>query len=485
MVYLLAAGASAMPEGAARTAAVAAWMALWWVLEAIPIPATALLPIVLLPALGILSAQNTSSQYGHHFVFLLFGGFLIARAIQAAGLHRRIALRTLITVGTSPPGLLLGFMLAAAALSMWISNTATSVMLLPIAVAVADRVGDRRFGRSLMLAVAYACSIGGIGTLVGTAPNAVFAGLMAEIFPGAPEIGFTEWLLVGLPVVVVLLPATWAYLVIAGGWGRRVDRARAAGVGADLHQELERLGPLSTQERRAALVFAGTALLWITRRPVAVAGVVMPGWSQLFPDPSMITDAVVAVFGALVLFIVPAGTSAAARRALLTWDEAVTIPWGVLLLFGGGFALASAFAASGLAAWIGGQLGAFAGLPPFGLMLAVALTMTFLTELTSNTAATTTILPILAAAAPALGVHPTVLMLPATVAASCAFMLPTATPPNAVVFGSKLLRIGEMARAGLALNLLLSVLLCLVLYAVGLGALGVEQPGVLPAWARN
>jgi sodium-dependent dicarboxylate transporter 2/3/5 len=430
-------------------------MAVWWMSEAVPIPVTALLPLVLFPALGILSMPDAAQPYAHELIFLFMGGFFLATAMEASGLHRRVALAIVAGVGTGPERLVLGFMLATAALSMWISNTATTAMMLPIAVAVAhllDVRGPGSEGREtaapagelpvcLMLGIAWAASIGGVATLIGTPPNAVLAGAADELL-GRP-IGFGEWMTVGLPLTVVMLPLAWLLLV------RVLHRPGhlPAGAGALLARERDGLGPRDRHETVVAIVFALAAAGWILREPRTLGGVTVPGLATWIPG---VRDSTVAMAAALLLFLVPVSR----RRPALTWPEARTIPWGVLILFGGGLSLARGMERSGLAAAIGTTVSGLGDVPPWVLMGFVAVVFIFLTELTSNTATATMAMPILAGAATGLQQPALPLMATAAMAASMAFMLPVATPPNAMVFGSGLLTIPQMAGAGFWLNLL-------------------------------
>ena len=439
------------PAGRA-TSAVAVWMAVWWLTEAVPLAATALLPVVLFPLLGIADIAAATAPYANPLIFLFLGGFLLGLAVQRFGLHRRIALWILLRVGTSPRALVGGFMLAAALLSMWISNTATAIVMLPIGVSVlrllAEQGGDddsavsmRAFGTALVLGIAYACSIGGTGTLVGTPPNLVLAAYVREQY--ALDLSMVRWLGIGLPLVAVLLPLTWLYLTRVAF---RLPSTPLPCGRAVLADELARLGPMGFGERVTAAVFGLTAAGWLLR-PQLVA------WTGL----DGLTDAGIAMLGALVLFMLPAGPRPAPgepRPRALDWETAKAVPWQILILFGGGLSLASAIASTGVDGFIAGGLGGLGGLPHWVLVLAVAALVVMLTEITSNTAVTTTLMPVLAATAAATGAPPGLLLTAAALAASCAFMLPVATPPNAIVFASGQVSIAQMARAGLGLNLL-------------------------------
>ena len=456
LIMLLPPPATLSPEGW-RTAAVATLMAVWWMTEAISIYATALLPLVLFPVLGVLDMNDTAAPYANELIFLYMGGFFIAFAMEKWGLHKRIALRILNAVGSGPERVILGFMLATAFLSMWISNTATTAMMLPIAMAVAelfrplDREGPYEFGTSIMLAIAYAATIGGVATLIGTPPNAVMAAAAEELLDR--QIGFGQWLLVGLPVTAFLLPLTWLLLVrflyppgeIAGD------------AGALLKEERRKLGSMSRGERVVAVVFVLTVVAWMFRAPKEIGGLTIPGIGSFAPN---VRDSTIAMAAGLLLFLAP--TDWRRGRFALDWETARRIPWGVLVLFGGGLSLARAMDGSGLAAWIGGGIAGLGSASIVVLALAVALVFIFLTELTSNLATASMAMPIMVGVAAARGVDPLTLMVAAALASSMAFMLPVATPPNAIVFGSGYLTVPQMARSGVVLNGIAIVLVTLV-----------------------
>jgi solute carrier family 13 (sodium-dependent dicarboxylate transporter), member 2/3/5 len=436
-----------MEPAAWRTTAVAVLMAAWWISEAVPIPVTALLPLALFPVLGIAGATAAAAPYANPVVFLFLGGFLIAIAIERCGLHRRLALAILRAVGTRPVNLIGGFMLGTAFLSMWISNTATVLMMLPMAlsvIALVDREAgeggvDPHFALALLLGLAYAANIGGMGTLIGTPPNALLAGFMSESL--GVEIGFGEWMLLGVPLVAVALPLCWLLLV------RVVYPVRVgsiAGGGEVIRREARGLGPVSRAEWTVGIVTAATAAAWILR-PLLEG--VAPG----------INDTGIAIAGGVLLFLVPVDW----RRGEfpLTWKAAERLPWAVLILFGGGLSLAAAIQQTGLAEWIGGALEGIGAWPLVLVVLAITVVVVFLTELTSNTATAASFLPVVAALAAGIGAAPLQLAVPTALAASCAFMMPVATPPNAIVYGSERVTIPQMARAGLWLNFLLIALI--------------------------
>ena len=426
-----------------RVAAVAMLLAIFWLSEAMPIPATALLPLALFPLLGIGSIDAAAAPYANPIVFLFLGGFLIALAIERWNLHRRIALTVIAHVGAREDLQIAGFMIATAGLSMWVSNTATTVLMLPVALSVVPRkpdgtidLAERGFAPALMLSVAYSASIGGVATLIGTPPNTLLAGFMLETY--GVEIGVAQWMLLGLPLSGLMLLICWVLLtrVLFD-----VGRDELPGAHAAIRAELEKMGPASRAEKRVAVIFGATALLWITR----------PLLSRGFPALEL-SDTTIAIAMALTLFAIPSGLEK--NQCLLNWKYAERLPWGVLLLFGGGLTLAAAVADSGLAEWIGAELSGLQGWPVLFLVLTVTVLIIFLTELTSNIATTATFLPVVAALAVSLGQNPLLLAIPAVLAASCAFMLPVATPPNAIVFGSGYITIPQMVRAGIWLNII-------------------------------
>lgn len=466
-VLLLPAPAGLEPEGQ-RVAAIALLMATWWMTEALPLPATALLPIPLFPAFGVLPAAGATAPYANHLIFLFMGGFFIALAMQRWDLHRRIALAVVAAVGTGARRMVLGFMLATAFLSAWISNTATTVMMLPIGIAILSLLEEDEagpLGTALMLGVAYAASIGGVATIIGTPPNAVFAAAADGIL--GRTIGFVEWMYVGVPLSIVMLFLTWVLLVRVlfplpdGG-------AAKAAAGTVIREQRTALGRMGRGEKIVAVVFGITALGWLLREPKEIGGLVIPGITTYLP---LVTDSVIAMAGALLLFVLP--VSRERRVFALNWEWAVKIPWGVLLLFGGGLALAEGFEVSGLAAWIGTQVTVFAVLPTVGLLAGIAIVIIFLTELTSNTATATMAMPVMAGVATGIGADPLMLMATAALASSMAFMMPVATPPNAIVFGSGRITIPQMVRAGVWLNLISVILVTLAAYLLLAAALGV------------
>lgn len=464
-----------VPEGlsveAWRVVGVGTLMATWWITEAIPISVTALLPIILLPVLGVSPVRDATTPYANPLIFLFMGGFIIATAMERWHLHRRIALVIIRAIGVNPRGIIGGFMLASAFLSMWVSNTATAMMMLPIALSVVELVRtdaanseQRNFALVLLLSIAYACSVGGMGTLIGTPTNALLAGFVNETY--GIELAFFDWFLLGMPVVILGLALMFVVLT------RVVFPVRLAelpGGRAFITTELAKLGQMSKAEKLVAFVFTLTAASWMLR-PQLVK--VLPGLS----------DTGIAIFGAVLLFMLPVDW----RKGVfvLDWQSAKQLPWGVLLLFGGGLSLASAINKTGLAAWIGSSVTSISTWPLVVIVLVVVVLIVFLTELTSNVATAAAFLPILASVAIGLGESPLVLIVPAALAASAAFMLPVATPPNAIIYGSGAISIPQMARAGFVLNLLFILLVTALVYTLLPATLGVTF-GELPSWATN
>ena len=425
-------------------------MATWWSTEAIAIPATALLPIVLIPALGLGSVSQATTPYANPIIFLFMGGFILGLAMQRWNLHKRIALITLLAVGSQPRRQIAGFMLATAFLSMWVSNTATTIMMLPIGLSVVSMLGHKnpeavkRFATALLLAIAYAASVGGIATLIGTPPNALLAGYLAD--SKGITIGFAQWMMMGVPVSLTMLVAIWFWLV-RKDFGLGEDSAHSAD---GLRQHLHELGAMSRAEKLVGSVFVLTAMAWMFQ-PLLSA--------SLLP---WLNDTVIAIAAALILFLVPVNLRE--KQFLMDWESAKDMPWGVLLLFGGGLALAGVISSSGLASWIAASLGVLGMLPALLMIALVVTVIIFLTEVTSNTATAAAFLPLLGALAMSQDVSPIFFTVPAAIAASCAFMMPVATPPNAIVFGSGHVGIRDMVRAGFALNLIGIVVVTLMGY---------------------
>ncbi len=425
-----------LPYPAVATAAVTALCATWWVTEPIPIPATSLIPFAAFPMLGVLTHSQVATAYGHTLILLLLGGFILSTAMARSGAHRRLAFLMLQLVGTrGRKQVVLGFMLAAGLLSMWISNTATTLMLLPVALAVLEQDEGDALQVPLLLGLAYGASIGGLGTPVGTPPNVIFMSIYQE--QTQTVVGFAQWMKVGVPAVLLLLPVAWLWLT------RGLARGNAF--------TLPMLGAWRPAEKRVLWVFTLTALAWVTRSEP------FGGWSGLLGIEGA-GDSTVALLAVIAMFLIPDGEDG----QLLDWKTANTIPWGLLILFGGGIAIARAFGASGLSEALGEALSGLAGWPVIGMTLALCLVVTFLTEVTSNTATTTLLMPILAAAGIGAAINPALFMVPAALSASCAFMLPVATAPNAIVFGTDKVTVKRMAREGFGLNLAGAALITLV-----------------------
>ncbi|MFP3992358.1 SLC13 family permease [Streptomyces sp. E11-3] len=448
-----------------NVAAVATLMAVWWMTEAVPLPVTALMPLVLMPVLGIAPIADIAAPYANPIIFLFMGGFIIALAMQRWNLHTRFALSTVLLVGTSPVRMIGGFMLATALLSMWISNTATAVMMLPIGIAVLGLVAQLRDGRqdanfatALLLGIAYAASIGSLGTVIGTPPNAFLQGyLKAE---HGIDITFFEWMLFGVPLAAVFLVIAWLVLT------RLVFRPGITEIegGRELIEQRRReLGPMGRGQWTVLAVFATTAVLWV------LVGVLSPYVTWVDDHAS---DAGVAMLAALALFTLP--VTADGGRRVLEWEDTRDVPWGILLLFGGGLALSRQFGESGLGTWIGDQVGGLDTLPVLVLVIVIVAVILLLTELTSNTATTATFVPVMAAVAVGLDQDVLLFALPVALAATCAFMLPVATPPNAVVFSSRQVTVGQMIRGGIWLNAIGVVLVTAAVYSLGALVLGID-----------
>lgn len=464
IVMLLIPPPETLSQEAWSVAAVGLLMAIWWVSEAIPIPATALLPIILFPILKVGTIAAATQPFANPLIYLFMGGFIIALAMERTNLHKRIALNIVMLVGTKPKAIIIGFMISAAFLSMWVSNTATAMMMLPIALSIIGLVEtdeameqaevETNFALVMLLILAYSCNIGGIATLIGTPPNALMAGYMLETY--GVDIGFGQWMMVGLPLVIISLPLVYFILVkfvypiklkvIPGGHGL-------------IKAQLAQAGKMSGPEKMVAIVFFTVAVLWITR----------PLLESTIPN---ISDTGIAIFGAVIMFMLPINFKK--FEFVLTWEDAKRLPWEVLILFGGGLSLAAAITSTGLADWIGQSLQVLDFLPLVALILLSLFVIIFLTEVTSNTATAAAFLPILASVSIAMGFDPLLLVIPAAIGASCAFMLPVATPPNAIVYGSGYVSIPQMAKAGLVLNILMIFVVTAVVYLLAGYVFGVD-----------
>ena len=468
------------------TLAVAVLMALWWITEIVPLAVTSLLPIILFPVLGVMNGKLVASNYFNDIIFLFLGGFLFALAMQKWNLHRRIALKLLILVGNSPAKIMLGFMLATSFLSMWISNTATTMLMVPILMSIILKLEEvnkdksiHLFSTGLLLAVAYSASIGGVSTLVGSPPNLSFARIFAIYFPEAPEISFALWFFYAFPIVVVLLSITYGYLYLV--FIRRNSKNWSTINSSDIETEYTNLGPWVAEQKIIAFLFILLAVLWFSRADLNFGFFSVKGWSSLFKNPSYLNDGTVAITVAVLLFLIPSKNGYG--KFILDWKTAEKIPWDIILLFGGGFALASGFKESGLSYWFGDQLIWLKGVHPIIIVLSVSLLITFLTELTSNVATVETFLPVLAGLAMSLELNPLLFMLPATISASLAFMMPAATPPNAIIFGTKRIKVLEMSKTGFILNFIGIAIVTLATYYLATFVFNISLTE-FPAWAN-
>lgn len=447
--------------------AVAVLMAILWISEKISISITALFPVVLFPLLGIMDGKDVSKVYFNHIIFLFIGGFLVAIAMQKWNLHKRIAYRILMASGEKPLRVFLGFILGTFGLSMWISNTATTMMMLPIALSVLAQMEDlfnpknlKKFGIGLLLAIAYSSSIGGIATLIGTPPNPIFLRIFQINFPQAPEISFASWFIFAFPLALILLGVL--IVVIWYFFLKKINRNKSIQQ-LNFEKSYRELGAIRYEEKVVMWLFLALAILWMTRAPIEIGAFHFSGWASLFSNPKYFNDGTVGMFVAMLLFLWPAKEKEKSSF-LMEWKDTVQLPWGIIILFGGGFALAEGFKSSGLSESIGQMLQQWSDLPLFGMILLVSFTMIFLTELTSNSSSTVIILPILAVLSQVMDINPLYLMIPATISASMAFMLPVATPPNALVFSSEKLKIMDMARVGLVLNLVIWLIVSIYSY---------------------
>ena len=464
-----------VPDGmepiAMKAIAVSVFMAVFWITEAVSIFATSFIPVVLFPLLGVLDANQIGACYGHYIVLLILGAFFVAKAIETNNLHKRIALATIRTIGTSRPKIMLSFMIATGCLSMWTSNNSTTLMMLPIGLAILSRekkLGSdiSGFAPALMLSIAYSASIGGTGTLVGTPPNLIFVSTVQEVFPGSPTVLFADWLKIGIPFMVVFMPISWIYLVkffrVSGNLHGSFDL---------IEQEHRDMGPMSKAEKKVTIIIVLYAMGFIFRT----------WWSGMLGVDAFTKDSTVAFIAALVLFALPSGrkNKAGKETRLLEWQDAKEIPWGIAMMIGGGLAIASSFKSSGVVEWMGDSMD-LGGVPVLAVVALVVASVVFLTEIMSNAATTAVFLPVLAGISKAGEFHPYLLMVPATIAASCAFMLPSGTGPNASVLASGQLTIPQMARAGLGLNILSIVVIVTLLYFIILPFFNITSTP--PAW---
>jgi sodium-dependent dicarboxylate transporter 2/3/5 len=464
------------------TAAIAFLMAFLWISEALPLGVTSLLPIVLFPVFGVLDGKDVSSAYFNYVIFLFIGGFIMALAMEKWNLHKRIALKVLSVVGGSPLMILFGFMASSAFLSMWISNTATAMMMLPMVISVTATLEEvhgaekiNSFAVGLLLCIAYACSIGGTATLVGTPPNLSFLRIYEIIFPNAPEISFGQWLLFALPIGILLFFFTLLQLYLIFKPEKNIQILEKS----FFKEKYKALGKTTPEEKRVFILFLILALLWVFRSNLNLGYFVIVGWSSLFENPEFINDGTVAIFISVLLFIVP---STEKNKALVSWEIIKKIPWYIVFLLGGGFALAKGFVDSGLSSYIGNLLNGANELSPLTLVASLSGMMTFLTEFTSNTATTEMLLPIIAGLAIEIKVHPLLIMLPVTIAASMAFMLPIATAPNAIAFGTGKIKMKDMIKAGFLINIISIFIITAITLTWGLIVFDID-PLIFPDWA--
>ncbi len=464
------------------TAAVAILMAIWWMTEALPLAVTALVPLIVFPLSGVISASKISESYINSVIFLFLGGFLIAIAMERWNLHRRIALKIITLMGVSAPAILLGFMISSAFLSMWISNTATAVMMLPIALAVISKIESdipekeaERISKALLLGIAYSCSIGGIATLVGTPPNLALIRITNIIFPDSPQISFGSWMMLAFPITLTIFITAFFTIKLLFRLNKKTALDKYF-----IKQEYSSLGKITYEEKAVLVVFISTVLLWIFRAELNLGIIKIPGWATILNIADKVDDSTVAMLAALSLFIIPAKNKSE-QYSILSANSIEQVPWSVILLFGGGFALASAFSVSGLSDFLGLQLKGITHIEILILILIISASINFLTELTSNTATTQMILPILASVALSFEVNPLLLMIPATLSASMAFMLPVGTPPNTIVFASKRLRITDMIKTGFILNISSILIITFLVYFLGSY---IFELNIFPDWAK-
>ena len=465
-----------------RMFAVVVLMAGWWVTEAIPIAVTSILPVALFPLLGIMDGGTAASQYFNDIIFLFLGGFILSLALEKWDLHLRIAYRSLRMFGSGAYRILLGFMVASSFLSMWMSNTATAVMMLPIALSVVKEMEHihgkekmHRYRIALLLGIAYACSVGGITTLIGTPPNLALVAILKNMYPAAPAISFSSWLIFALPGYIVLLLAASMVLYLLF----KPDFKGDGNFRKFIREENKKIGKPTPEQQLVLILFLAFALLLIFKNDIVIGSYRIPGWAGIFSKPSYIKDGTVAVLIASLLFVLPSKTHSS---RLMNWSTAVKLPWRIILLFGGGFALAKGSVESGLTHWIGMKMAGFSGMSDFSLIAVNATMMAALTEFTSNTSTAQILLPVVGAFSEGMKMNPEFLMIPVAVASSLAFMLPIATPPNAIVFGSGYIRMRDMLLPGLLMNIIGIIVITLLMYFWGVNVFHID-PGVFPAWA--
>ncbi len=471
------------PEGmtfqAKSVAAVVMLMSIWWITEAIPVFATAFLPLVLYPVLEVLPAAETAANYGHNYVLMMLGGFFIAKSIETQNLHKRIALLIITFFGISRRQILISMMIATAFLSMWIANVTAAVMMFPIALSIiskeeTDGSSQGNFGTALMLAIAYSATLGGLGTLIGSPTNLILIGILEKLFPAAPPVTFITWLKVGLPILIVFLPVFAFFLIRYFKVTGNLSNNQSI-----IATELKALGKTTPGEKRVIYVCLIAILGWVFREDFVVGDFVLPGWSSLLGLSEFVHDSTVSIAAAMLLFILPADK----ETRLLDWKAASQVPWGVVIIVGGGYAIAAGFQSTGLADWMGNSLAFISSLPFLLVLICIIAFVIIFTEFNSNTATANIVLPILASIAVAASINPLLLMIPATIASSIGFMMPAGTGPNTVIFGSGRVTVKDMMKCGIWLNLISLVLLTIILYVFLIPLLNLE-PG-LPEWARK
>lgn len=467
------------PEGKSA-AAVVVLMSIWWMTEAIPVYVTAFLPLVLYPPLQVLNPADTAANYGHNYALMFLAVFFLAKAIEVQGLHKRIALSIINLFGTSRQKIVLSMMIATAFVSMWIANVTTALMMLPIATAIVAKDDQNNpvnpntnFASALMLGIAYASSIGGLATLIGSPTNMIFVGIFDRLFPAAPPVTFFTWLKVGIPIVIVFIPAFWYFMIryfnVEGNLSNNLTVIK---------EELDALGKMKPGERRVLYLAIAIVIGWVFKDDLAFDAFIIPGWTGFFGLSDFIHDSTIAMAGAIILFSLPDGNG----KRLITWKDASQVPWGVVMIVGGGYAVAAGFVSTGLADWLGAQLSFINGFPFFMILVIVVAFVLAFTEFNSNTASANILLPVLASTALAAHVNPLIIMIPATIACSCAFMMPAATGPNTVVLASERVSVTQMIKCGFWLNIITLVLLTMILYFIIIPWLGLEMS--TPVWAK-
>lgn len=473
-----------------RMIAVAILMATLWITEAVPLAVTALLPVVLYPMLGIMNGKTVSETYFNHIIFLFIGGFLVAMAMEKWNLHKRIALRILLWMKIGAGNILLGFMFATFFLSMWISNTATTMMMIPIVLSVIDKIGEemdekshKKYSIALLLGIAYSASVGGIATLIGTPPNIVFSQIFSITFPDAPEISFAKWMIFALPLSLIMFAITWGLLYIMYVPKKALNKD----LKDKLRKQYNELGKMSFEETVVLVAFVILALLWLFRSSIDIDlgqnfNLKIPGWAKLFAHPDYFNDGTVAILISLLLFIIPSKNRK--NDTIMDKETAMKLPWNIVILFGGGFALAKGFVSSGLSQYIAKSFSSLTNVNPVVLIIIIAISLAILTEFTSNTATSQMSLPILAAISVSASINPLLIMIPATIATSLAFMMPVATPPNVIIFGTGKIKIKDMLKAGTILDVLGVIVLTVVVFLIVVALFKIE-PHVLPEWAKN